>query len=67
VIAEDLVRYREAWEIEKITPADPARRLVIEWTGQLPATQRGTATQLRTRLRAEGRRAAGHHCFSLAS
>jgi len=27
---------------EKIMPADPSRRLVIEWTAQLPATRRGT-------------------------
>jgi hypothetical protein len=27
---------------EKISPADPARRLVIEWTAQLPATRRNT-------------------------
>jgi hypothetical protein len=25
---------------EKISPADPARRLVIEWTAQLPAARR---------------------------
>jgi hypothetical protein len=30
---------------EKIMPTDPARRLVIEWTAQLPATQRGAAAR----------------------
>ena len=28
---------------EKISPADPARRLVVEWTAQLPASRRSTA------------------------
>jgi hypothetical protein len=30
---------------EKISPADPARRLVIEWTAQLPASRRRTTTR----------------------
>jgi hypothetical protein len=31
-------------KFEKITPAGSARRQVIEWTAQLPATQRGATT-----------------------
>jgi hypothetical protein len=30
---------------EKIMPARPTRRLVIEWTAQLPATRRNAAAQ----------------------
>jgi len=30
---------------EKINPADPARRLVVEWTAQLTTSRRNTAAQ----------------------
>jgi hypothetical protein len=30
---------------EKLSPAGPARRLVIEWTAQLPATRRNAVSR----------------------
>jgi hypothetical protein len=30
---------------EKISPADPARRLVIEWTAEFPTTRRNAISR----------------------
>jgi hypothetical protein len=43
MIVVDWVRIGRCVNGQKIMPADPARRLVIEWTAQLPANQRAAA------------------------
>jgi hypothetical protein len=45
MIVERFVQIATHGKSEKISPADLGRRLVIEWTAQLPPTRRDAVTR----------------------